>query len=54
VPGGNIAATTLALERLLFDPATRARILEAAPSVLGRYSWPRAARATLAVIEGCT
>jgi len=54
VPGGNIAATTLALERLLFDPATRARILEAAPSVLGRYSWPRAARETLAVIEGCT
>lgn len=50
---GDIAATTRALERLLFDPATRARILEAAPSVLARYSWPRAARDTLAVIEGC-
>ena len=50
---GDIAATTRALERLLFDPATRARILEAAPSVLARYSWPRAARETLAVIEGC-
>jgi glycosyltransferase involved in cell wall biosynthesis len=51
---GDIAATTRALERLLFDQATRARILEAAPSVLARYSWPRAARATLAVLEGCT
>lgn len=50
---GDIAATTHALEQLLFDPATRARILEAAPSVLARYSWPRAARDTLAVIEGC-
>jgi glycosyltransferase involved in cell wall biosynthesis len=51
---GDIAATTRALERLLFDQATRARILEAAPSVLARYSWPRAARETLAVLEGCT
>jgi glycosyltransferase involved in cell wall biosynthesis len=51
---GDIAATTRALEQLLFDQATRARILEAAPSVLARYSWPRAARETLAVIEGCT
>jgi len=51
---GDIAATTLALERLLFDPATRATILEAAPSVLARYSWPHAARQTLAVLEGCS
>ena len=51
---GDIAATTRALERLLFDPAARARLLDAAPSVLARYSWPRAARETLAVIEGCT
>ena len=51
---GDIAATTRALERLLFDPATRAEILDAAPSVLARYSWRRAARETLAVIEGCT
>ncbi len=53
VARGDIPATTRALERLLFDPATRARILEAAPLVLERYSWPRAARATLAVLEGC-
>jgi glycosyltransferase involved in cell wall biosynthesis len=53
VARGDIAATTRALEQLLFDPATRARILEAAPPVLARYSWPRAARETLAVIEGC-
>lgn len=53
VPRGDIAATTRALEQLLFDPMTRARILEAAPSVLARYSWPRAACETLAVIEGC-
>jgi glycosyltransferase involved in cell wall biosynthesis len=50
---GDLAATTRALERLLFDEATRACILEAAPMVLARYSWPRAARETLAVIVGC-
>ena len=50
---GDIAATTRALERLLFDEATRDQILEAAPSVLARFSWPRAARETLTVIEGC-
>jgi glycosyltransferase involved in cell wall biosynthesis len=52
VPFGNIGATTRALEALLFDDDTRARLLAAAPSVLARYSWPRAARETLAVIEG--
>jgi glycosyltransferase involved in cell wall biosynthesis len=46
----DLAGTTLALERLLFDEAVRARILTAAPLVLARYSWPRAARETLDVL----
>jgi hypothetical protein len=37
---------------VLFDAATRERILAAAPAVLAKYSWPKAARETLAVIEG--
>jgi glycosyltransferase involved in cell wall biosynthesis len=46
----DVAGTTLALERLLFDEAVRERILTAAPMVLARYSWPRAARETLDVL----
>jgi glycosyltransferase involved in cell wall biosynthesis len=42
---------TAALERLLFDEPTRRRLLDAAPAVLARYTWPAAARATLAVLE---
>jgi len=48
---GDLAGTTAAIEALLFDEPTRARLLAAAPAVLARYSWPRAARDTLAVIE---
>jgi glycosyltransferase involved in cell wall biosynthesis len=51
VPLGDLTATTRALEALLFDDETRMRLLAAAPAVLARYSWPRAARETLAVIE---
>jgi glycosyltransferase involved in cell wall biosynthesis len=51
VPAGNLAAAAGALERALFDEPTRAQLLAAAPATLGRYSWPRAARDTLAVIE---
>jgi glycosyltransferase involved in cell wall biosynthesis len=40
-----------ALERVLFDPPTHARLLAAAPAVLAKYDWRRAARDTLAVIE---
>jgi glycosyltransferase involved in cell wall biosynthesis len=36
-----------ALERVLFDAGERARLLAAAPAVLGRYSWPECARRTL-------
>ncbi len=47
----SLRATTVALERLLFDPAVRRQQLAAAPDVLARYSWPRAAAATLALLE---
>jgi glycosyltransferase involved in cell wall biosynthesis len=51
VPVGDGPATTRALEAVLFDEATRSRILDAAPHVLAKYSWPRAAQETLAVLE---
>ena len=48
----DLAAVTQALHAILFDEATRARVLAAAPAVLARYAWPQAARETLAVLEG--
>jgi glycosyltransferase involved in cell wall biosynthesis len=51
VPARDVPAVTRALEQLLFDEATRARLLSAAPAVLARYDWRRAARETLAEIE---
>jgi glycosyltransferase involved in cell wall biosynthesis len=51
VPIDDLAATTRALEAALFDEPTRAGVLAAAPAVLAQYSWPRAARETLDVIE---
>jgi len=51
VPLGEVPAITRALDAMLFDGATRSRILAAAPAALARYSWPRAARETLAVLE---
>jgi len=48
---GEVSAITRALDAVLFDAATRSRILGAAPAALARYSWPRAARETLAVLE---
>ena len=51
VPADDISAVTAALELLLFDGGTRQRLLAAAPAVLGRYSWPRAAAETLQLIE---
>jgi glycosyltransferase involved in cell wall biosynthesis len=44
-------AISRTLEQALFDEPTRARILQAAPAVLSRYTWPRVARETLRVIE---
>ena len=51
VANGDISGITTALNSLLFDEAVRARVLEAAPAVLARYSWNRAAAETLAVLE---
>jgi glycosyltransferase involved in cell wall biosynthesis len=51
VPLHDLAATTAALERVLYDEDTRSAILEQAPSVLARYDWGTSASATLAVIE---
>jgi glycosyltransferase involved in cell wall biosynthesis len=51
VARGEIAATTQALERLLFDDPLRTRLLSAGSQVLSRYSWPLAARQTLRVFE---
>jgi glycosyltransferase involved in cell wall biosynthesis len=46
-----IAAIAEALDTLLFDEGTRARLLDAAPGVLARYSWANAAQQTLEVLE---
>ena len=51
VPSGQLKATSEALEEILFDDSTRARLLSAAPAVLERYSWTRAGRDTLSAIE---
>jgi glycosyltransferase involved in cell wall biosynthesis len=46
-----LSAIAGALDDLLFHQATRARVLEAAPRVLARYSWAQAARRTLEILE---
>jgi glycosyltransferase involved in cell wall biosynthesis len=51
VPAHDVPGVTRALEAVLFDHSTRLRLLDAAPRVLARYAWPRAARETLAVLE---
>lgn len=51
VAPGDFAATVRAIDALLFDDATREALLAAAPSVLAKYSWPRAAAATLRLLE---
>ena len=51
VPLGDVPAITLALDAVLFDAPTRSQILGAAPAALSRFSWPRAARETLALLE---
>ena len=47
----NLAQTTKALSELLFDEEVRQRVLRAAPAVIARYSWTRAAAETLAALE---
>jgi alpha-1,3-rhamnosyl/mannosyltransferase len=50
VPRPDGAAVEAALERVLAHGAERARILEATPQVLARYSWDECARRTLQVL----
>jgi glycosyltransferase involved in cell wall biosynthesis len=51
VAANDVRAVTRSLESLLFDEAARSRVLAAAPAALAKYSWPKAARETLAVLE---
>jgi glycosyltransferase involved in cell wall biosynthesis len=51
VQPGDVPGITRALEQLLFDERVRESLLAAAPQVLARYEWPKAARDTLAVLE---
>jgi glycosyltransferase involved in cell wall biosynthesis len=51
VPVGDAHALRDAVLRLLTDPGARKAALEAAPAVLARYSWDRAAAETLAAID---
>lgn len=48
---GDVAGVASALEQLLYDDRLRSRLLEAAAPVLSKYTWPRAARDTLALLE---
>jgi glycosyltransferase involved in cell wall biosynthesis len=50
VPSAEPALVDAALEAALFDPATRARVLDAAPTVLERYSWHESGQRTLQVL----
>lgn len=52
VPDVSPATVAAGLARLIDDEETRRAILAAAPATLGRYSWDRAARETLAVLRG--
>jgi glycosyltransferase involved in cell wall biosynthesis len=47
----DVRVATQAIRTLLEDPASRDRLLSAAPEVLARYSWDTAADRTLAAIE---
>jgi glycosyltransferase involved in cell wall biosynthesis len=51
VPANDRAATTRAIELALFSEEARSLLLRAAPAVLARYDWTRAAAATLEVLE---
>ena len=51
VQAGDVAGTADAIEELIANDTTRARLLAAAPAVLARYRWPRAAQQTLALLQ---
>lgn len=48
---GDVRGATQAIRTLMEDPASRERLLAAAPAMLGRYSWQTAADETLDAIE---
>src|SRR5262249_18541315 len=51
VAGTRMRSITAGLEAALFDETVRRQVLSAAPEQLAKYNWPRAADATLRVIE---
>jgi glycosyltransferase involved in cell wall biosynthesis len=51
VPRGDVPAAAAALAELLSRPTARAAGLAEAGTVLARYSWPEAARRTMAALE---
>lgn len=51
IGAGNIAQTAAALETFLVDPKRAGPLLDRAAAVLARYSWDRAADATLAHLD---
>ena len=53
VAPGDDAALCRAIESVLFDGATRQRLLASSAEALSAFSWPRAAQATLTVLEQC-
>ena len=52
VPDVSPDTVAAGLARLLDDDLARDEVLSAAPTTLGRYSWDRAARETMAVLRG--
>jgi glycosyltransferase involved in cell wall biosynthesis len=48
---GDLAGAARALGQALFDEDVRRALLRAAPAALSRYTWARAARETLAILE---
>lgn len=50
VPAGDVSAITEALRTVLFDAATRRRLLERGPDALARFDWAVAARETLTTL----
>jgi glycosyltransferase involved in cell wall biosynthesis len=50
-PAGDVPAIAAALVDLLGNPEARAAVLREAGAVLSRYSWPEAARRTMAALE---
>ena len=53
VPRSDPGLVAHALERALFDPAERSRVLTASQDVLARYSWEECARRTLQILLAC-